>query len=98
MQILCRYLNDLLSFVDPPPKVMAFLGNFVELRIIRNNVSSTINYEFEHQPTFEVHWLGTPKGKQDSILHLKSVMEIVLSFKIAELVYSLFKSSSTMVV
>mgnify|MGYP001378270965 CR=1 FL=1 len=50
-------------FLDPPPKVMAFLGNYVELKISRNQVS-TINYESEHQPNFEVYWVGTPKGKR----------------------------------
>ena len=51
------------SFLDPPPKLMAFLGNYVELKILRNEVD-TINYESEHQPNFEVYWVGTPKGKQ----------------------------------
>ena len=43
---------------------MAFLGNRVELRILRNKVISTIDYESEHQPNFEVYWVGTPKGKR----------------------------------
>ena len=42
---------------------MAFLGNHVELRILRNQ-TSTLNYESKHEPTFEVHWVGTPKGKR----------------------------------
>ena len=50
-------------FLDPPPKVMAFLGNHVELKILRTQVTP-INYESKHQPTFEVYWVGTPKGKQ----------------------------------
>ena len=50
-------------FLDPPPKVMAFLGNHVEIKILRNQVS-TINHESKHQTSFEVYWVGTPKGKQ----------------------------------
>ena len=50
-------------FLDPPPKVMAFIGNRVELKISRNQVTP-INYESKRQPTFEVYWVGTPKGKQ----------------------------------
>ena len=70
-------------FLDPPPKVMAFLGNYVELKILRNQVSP-INYEFEHQPNFEVHWVGTPKGKSNSQfrpldLLLKTMVEIALT-------------------
>ena len=41
---------------------MAFLGNYVELKILRKQ-ASTINYELKHQPNFEVYWVGTPKGK-----------------------------------
>ena len=58
------YHSPRFFFVDPPPKLMAFLGNRVELRILRNKNISTINYESEHQPTFEVYWVGTPKGKR----------------------------------
>ena len=42
---------------------MAFLGNHVELKILRNE-DLKIDYESEHLPSFEVYWIGTPKGKQ----------------------------------